>query len=132
LESSSVLPSTLAAGVFLDRLFLSASEGPFFDNFFLWFGSHRSRSYNNLNEISPIIFFGKNQGLRLNLQIFFEKKLGSHLNLHLQHIIFDCVEDLDVTPDNQPIPNQPASEPRPINHWSFFAPVFSGLDRQLL
>jgi hypothetical protein len=24
------------------------------------------------------------------------------------------------------------SEPRPTNHWSLFAPLFSGLDRQLL
>ena len=37
---SLVLPSTLIAGVFLDRLFLSAAEGPFFNTFFFWFGSH--------------------------------------------------------------------------------------------
>jgi len=50
------LPSTLVGGVFLDRLFFSAAEGPFFDTFFLWFGSHSSASYNNVSEISPIIF----------------------------------------------------------------------------
>jgi hypothetical protein len=55
----SVLPSTLFARIFLDRLFLSAAECPFFDNFFLWFGSHRSLSYNNMREISPTIFCGR-------------------------------------------------------------------------
>jgi hypothetical protein len=57
LKVFSVLPSTLVAGVFLDRLFLSAAEGPFFDTFFLWFGSHSSLNYNNLSEKSPIIFY---------------------------------------------------------------------------
>jgi hypothetical protein len=52
----SVLPSTLIGGIFLHRLFFSAAKGPFFDNFFLWFGSHMSLSYNNMSEISPIIF----------------------------------------------------------------------------
>jgi hypothetical protein len=52
----SVLPPTLIGGIFLDRLFFSAAKGPFFDNFFLWFGSHMSLSYNNMSEISPIIF----------------------------------------------------------------------------
>jgi hypothetical protein len=33
----SVLPSPSAAGVFVDRLLLRAAEGPFFDNFLLWF-----------------------------------------------------------------------------------------------
>jgi hypothetical protein len=52
-----VLPSPLVAGVFVDRLFLSAAEGPFFDNFFLWFGSHRPTTYNSLSKISPILFY---------------------------------------------------------------------------
>ena len=52
-----VLPSTLVAGVFLDRLFLSTAEGPLFDRLFLWFGSHRPIRYSNLNEISPLLFF---------------------------------------------------------------------------
>jgi hypothetical protein len=52
-----VLPSPLVACVFVDRLFLSAAEGPFFDRFFLWFGSHRAVTYNNLNKISPILFY---------------------------------------------------------------------------
>jgi hypothetical protein len=57
LKSPSVLPSTLIAGIFLDRLFFSATKGPFFDNiFFLWFGSHMSLSYNNMSKISPVIF----------------------------------------------------------------------------
>jgi len=61
LKVSSVLPSPLVGGVFLDRLFLSAAEGPFFDTFFgtffVWFGSHRSINYNNVSEISAIIFY---------------------------------------------------------------------------
>ena len=56
LEKSSVLPSTLIARIFLGCLFLSAAECPFFDNLFLWFGSHRALSYNNMREISPAIF----------------------------------------------------------------------------
>ena len=56
LKSPSVLPSTLIAGIFLDCLFFGAAKGPFFDNFFLWFGSHMSLSYNKMSEISPVIF----------------------------------------------------------------------------
>jgi hypothetical protein len=56
LKSSLVLSSTLVAGVFLDRLFFSAAERPFFDRFFVWFGSHSSITYSNVNEISPFIF----------------------------------------------------------------------------
>jgi hypothetical protein len=53
-----VLPSPLVGGIFFDRLFLGAAEGPFFDRFFfLWFGSHRPITYNNLNKISPILFY---------------------------------------------------------------------------
>ena len=63
LKSPSVLPSTLIARIFLDRLFLSAAECPFFDRFFLWFGSHRDLSYNNMREISQAIFCG-HTGLR--------------------------------------------------------------------
>jgi hypothetical protein len=55
----SVLPSTLIGRIFVGRLFLSAAECPFFDNFFLWFGSHRSLIYNNMREISPTIFCGR-------------------------------------------------------------------------
>src|ERR1700746_1447414 len=54
----SVLPSTLVGGIFVDRLFFSAAKGPFFDRFFLWFGSHSSIRYNNVSEISPGIFCG--------------------------------------------------------------------------
>ena len=56
LKSPLVLPSTLIAGIFLDCLFFSATKGPFLDNFFLWFGSHMFLSYNNMSEISPVIF----------------------------------------------------------------------------
>lgn len=56
MKSLSVLPSTLIARIFLDRLFLSAAECPFFDNLFLWFGFHSPLSYNNMREISPAIF----------------------------------------------------------------------------
>ena len=59
LEKSSVLPSALISRILLDRLFLSAAECPFFDRFFLWFGSHRSLIYNNMREISPAIFCGR-------------------------------------------------------------------------
>ena len=58
-KSPSVLPPTLVARIFFNRLFLSAAECPFFDNFFLWFGSHRSLIYNNMREISPTIFCGR-------------------------------------------------------------------------
>ena len=57
LKSPSVLPPTLISGIFLGRLFFSATKGAFFDNiFFLWFGSHMFLSYNNMSEISPVIF----------------------------------------------------------------------------
>jgi hypothetical protein len=56
LKSPSVLPPTLVARIFFNRLFLSAAECPFFDTFFLWFGSHMSLIYNNMSEISPVIF----------------------------------------------------------------------------
>ena len=56
-KSPSVLPPALIACIFLDRLFFSATKGPFFDNFFfLWFGSHMFLNYNNMSEISPVIF----------------------------------------------------------------------------
>ena len=56
LKSPSVLPSTLIARIFLDRLFFSATKGSFLDNFFLWFGSHILLTYNNMSKISPVIF----------------------------------------------------------------------------
>jgi len=57
MKGSSVLPSALVGGVFLDCLFFSAAERPFFDNIFVWVGSHRSLNYNKASEISSITFY---------------------------------------------------------------------------